>query len=137
MLKAFSLIAVSAALVVLGLLAARDMDPAPETLRQMFTQRWNLDFETLEKIPKPAAPWGDIRDFRIHAGNPLTQKVLRGAEPPFTTRPEGHFHLDVLVVLWREGKVRGALVQYDFENIKTGNTDLEISRTLILSDGKS
>lgn len=103
-----------------------------EPLYKRFETQWAEDVRALEASGKLPAVWKDVKDVKIIGGTPETKSWLKRIETPALGTPEGHHHMDVLVVVWDESGKRGVLLQYNIEDGKTGNTLLELGRTLIL-----
>lgn len=98
-------------------------------------RQWREDVEKLEASGKLPPAWFDIKDMEIIGGTPETKEWLARIHlPPLKTRTDGHYHLEVLVVVWEEDGKRGTLVQYNLEDFKTKNNIYELGRTLILSE---
>ncbi len=102
-------------------------------LFRRFERQWIEDVRQLEASPKLPKQWFDVKEFEIIGGTPETKKWLRQIEVPLKANPEGKHRMDVLVVVWEEEGVRGVLVQYNLEELKSKNNIWELGRTLILS----
>ena len=134
MIRALSLIILAIAFGLVGYVAYDNYVDSPRPLAETFEREWRADVEHMMASGKLPPTWADVREIRLIGGNPPTKNLLKHVTPPLSTRKDGQHRLEILVVLWTEDHKRGALVQYDFENLKTRNTTLEISRTLILDD---
>lgn len=104
---------------------------APPYLK--FERLWEEDVDQLEKSGRLPKGWSDLKDIDVIGGTPETKKWLRLVKVPIKTVSNGKHRMDVLVVVWEEEGVRGVLVQYNLEDIKTKNNLWELGRTFILS----
>lgn len=102
-------------------------------LVKRFERQWAADVVEMEASGKLPAAWHDIGQIKIIGGTPETRNWLDHVQAPLRPNPQGQHRMEVLVVIWEENGKRGALVQYNLEDGKTGNTIREIGRTLILS----
>jgi hypothetical protein len=116
------------AFVLLNMWSARN---AP--LWKRLEHRWAEDVELMESSGKLPAAWADVKSYDLIGGTPESRAWLKLIHPPLKTNPKGRHRMDVLVVGWEESGKRGALIQYNIEDLKTKNTVSEIGRTLILS----
>lgn len=115
--------------IVLDLWSTRN---AP-LFRKLETQ-WAEDVKLLESSKNLPQGWFDVKEVEVFGGTPETKAVLRKIKIPVGVKKENGDHkLEVLVVVWEEEGKRGALIQYNLVNLKTGNMIKEIGRTLILS----
>jgi hypothetical protein len=96
--------------------------------------QWNDDIARLEASHKLPPSWNDVKEIKIIGGTPETKALLPRLEVPLKANPEGHFGMEILLVLWEESGKRGILIQYNIEDLKTKNTVAEIGRTLILDE---
>jgi hypothetical protein len=96
--------------------------------------QWAQDVELLESSKKLPPGWFDVKEVEITGGTPETKGILRKIRIPVQVKKEdGQHKVEVLVVVWEEEGKRGALIQYNLVNLKTGNMIWELGRTLILS----
>jgi len=102
-------------------------------LWKRFEQRWTADVALMQDSGKLPLAWFDVKEYALIGGTPETRGWLKLVHPPITTNPQGKHRMDVLIVGWEESGKRGALVQYNIEDLVTKNTVREIGRTLILS----
>jgi hypothetical protein len=107
------------------------MRNAPLPMR--LERQWRDDVEQLEASKKLPPGWFDVKDIEVYGGSPETKDWLKQIQVPLSTKKDGHFKLDVLVVAWEEEGKRGTMVQYDLVDLKSGNNIWELGRTLILS----
>lgn len=103
------------------------------SLPRRLERQWTADVADLEASGKLPAAWREVGEIKIIGGTAETRDWLDRIHPPLTSRAGGKNRMEVLVVVWEENGKRGALVQYNIEDLKTGNTLSEIGRTLILS----
>lgn len=129
----FDLFFIGVALATLAylLLGTYSVRNAPDW--KMLERRWAADVHLLEASGKLPPEWSHVKELEFIGGTPETRAWLKLMKAPLRTNPRGTFRMDVLVVAWREGARRGALIQYDIEDLKTKNMVREIGRTLILS----
>ena len=113
------------------LLSAWSSRNAPLWLR--FERAWAADVALLESSGTLPPEWAKVRQFELIGGTPETRAWLKRVAIPLRTNPRGTYRMDVLIVAWEESGKRGALVQYNIEDLKTKNTIREIGRTLILT----
>lgn len=113
------------------LLSAWSLRNAPLWVR--FERAWAADVAALEASGKLPAAWADVRELELIGGTPESRAWLKRIKIPLRTNPRGQSRMDVLVVAWDEAGKRGALVQYNIEDLKTKNMRAEIARTLILT----
>ncbi len=99
--------------------------------------QWRNDVEDLEASKRLPSSWFDVKELEVIGGTPETKDWLQRIQVPLKTKPGGGFHLEVLVVAWEEEGKRGALVQYNLVDIKSGNNIWELGRTFILSKPKA
>jgi hypothetical protein len=118
----------TASFVLLDFWSSRN---APPYLK--FERLWQEDVEQLEKSGKLPKGWSDLKDIEVIGGTAETKKWLRLVTTPIKTTPNGKHRMDVLVVVWEEDGVRGVMVQYNLEDLKTKNNIWELGRTFILS----
>lgn len=102
-------------------------------LPKRFERQWAADVTELEASGKLPAAWSEVGEIKIIGGTRETRDWLDHVKSPLKPNPQGRHRMEVLVVIWEENGKRGALVQYNIEDGKTGNTLSEIGRTLILS----
>lgn len=102
-------------------------------LYKKFERQWRDDVKLLEASQRLPKPWFNVKDLEIIGGTPETKDWLKRIDIPLQTKLDGQFHLEVLVVAWEEDGKRGALVQYNLVDIKSGNNIWELGRTFILS----
>lgn len=115
--------------IVLDLWSSRN---AP-LFRRLETQ-WADDVRLLETSKNLPPGWFDVKEVEIFGGTPETKAILRKIKVPVGIKKhDGEHKLEVLVVVWEEEGKRGALIQYNLVNLKSGNMIKEIGRTLILS----
>ena len=94
--------------------------------------QWAQDVEDLESSKKLPPPWFDVREIELYGGTPETKNWLKRIEIPVTAKkPNGNHKLEVLVVAWEEDGKRGALIQYNLVDLKSGNMIWELGRTLM------
>ena len=127
----FLFIGAAVAAFAFVLLNAWSVRNAP--LWKRLERRWAADVTLLEDSGKLPPAWFDVKSIDISGGTPETRGWLKLIHSPLKTNPTGQHRMDVLVVAWEEDGKRGALVQYNIEDLKTKNTVSEIGRTLILS----
>ncbi len=102
-------------------------------LDKRFERQWRSDVRMLEESGKLPKPWWDLREVLIIGGTPETKKMLRLVEHPVKTKPDGAHRMEILIVAWEEEGVRGVMVQYNIENIKSKENVYELGRTLVLN----
>lgn len=95
--------------------------------------QWAADVRGLESSGKLPESWKQVKEIEVIGGTPETKAWLKRMQIPLKANPEGTNKMEVLVVVWEEAGKRGAMIQYNIEDIKTRNNLLEIGRTLILS----
>jgi hypothetical protein len=100
-------------------------------------RQWTDDVEQLEASGKLPPSWSDVSDIEVVGGTPETREWLPRIQVPLKTKAKGGHKMEVLVVVWEEDGKRGALVQYNITDAKTGNNVWELGRTFILSRPKS
>ncbi len=106
-------------------------------LFRKFEMQWATDVRLLEESGKLPKGWFDVREIELIGGTPETKTWLSRIEVPLRAKnPDGHHKLEVLVVIWEEEGTRGALVQYNLVNLKTGNMIFELGRTLLFRKPK-
>ena len=106
-------------------------------LYKRLERQWAEDVEKLEDSKKLPKEWYDVREIEVIGGTPETKDWLGRIHVPLTPKKDGHYKLEVLVVVWEEDGKRGTLVQYDLIDPKTGNNFWERGRTFILSKPKN
>jgi hypothetical protein len=102
-------------------------------LYKRLERQWAEDVANLEASGKLPKAWFDVRGIELIGGTPETKEYLSRIHIPFTPKKDGHFKLEILVVMWEEEGKRGTLLQYNLVDLKTQNNFWELSRTLILS----
>lgn len=102
-------------------------------LSKRFERQWREDVHQLEDSGKLPKPWFDLKEVLIIGGTPETKKMLRQVQHPLKTNPKGEYRMEVLIVAWEEEGVRGVMVQYNLEDIKSKENLYELGRTLILN----
>lgn len=102
-------------------------------LSQRFERQWHEDVRQLEASGKLPKPWFDLKEVVVIGGTPETKKMLRLVQHPLETKPQGAYRMEILIVAWEEEGVRGVLVQYNLEEIKSRENLFELGRTLILN----
>jgi len=106
-------------------------------LYKKLERQWIEDVDDLEASGKLPKEWHDVGVVETIGGTPETKDWLQRIEVPIKPHTGGHYKLEILVVAWDEDGKKGALIQYDLENAKTGATTWETGRTLILSKPQS
>lgn len=100
---------------------------------QRFQRLWYNDVRLMEDSGKLPKPWWNIKEVTVVGGTPDTKKMLRQVAHPIKTSPDGQYNMEILIVYWEEEGVRGVLVQYNIEDIKSRENVFEEGRTLVLS----
>lgn len=105
-------------------------------LWERLERQWSNDVDNLEASKKLPKEWYDVGQVEVVGGTPETKEWLARIHVPVRPKTNGKNKLDVLVVVWEEEGKRGAMVQYNLLDGKTGNNILELGRTFILSKPK-
>jgi hypothetical protein len=106
-------------------------------LYKRLERQWQDDVDNLEASHKLPGPWFDVRDLEMYGGTPESRNWIKRIHIPIKTKKDGHYKMEVLLVAWEEDGKRGALVQYNLVDLKSGNNIWELGRTYILSAPKS
>jgi hypothetical protein len=122
-----------AAAAILAIVAMDVWDQQTAPIYKRLERQWHDDIRELEDSKKLPAAWFDVGQIEIVGGTNETKDWLKHIQSPLTPKANGHYKLDVLLVGWEETGKRGAMIQYNLEDLGTKNTIWELGRTLILS----
>ncbi|MFK8137234.1 MAG: hypothetical protein AB8E15_02635 [Bdellovibrionales bacterium] len=92
-------------------------------------QIWKADIKKLRSKKKLPKYFYSVKEI---AYSPMTEKaakMLSRARIPIPLNYKGKFKLNVAVDDWKQKRESGAVVHYQFVDIKSGNTQFELSRT--------
>lgn len=131
LLKLFSLIALSAVLL-LGFDIWQNYSINSELSEsKKFELLWKQDVNKLRKTKKWKSLWRQLKLVEVFPSDKKAKKWMKKIRPPVAPQnpKAGKLKLEVLIMSWKTGGKRGAIVQYNFIDLKSNNMFLEVGRT--------
>lgn len=93
---------------------------------------WEQDLQLLRAAKKLPPGFDDVKEIQIIPGSDNAKVWLKEIQVPIKVRNEGQHKMEVLVLTWEEGEVKGAIVQHNLVDLKTNNMIWELGRTYVL-----
>jgi len=103
-----------------------------QPIGKRFSELWARDVSMLKAAHIFPPGIFDLKSYELSAATERTQSWKPDISIPFGTDPNGHFHLEILLLSWEEGSKEGAIVQYNLIDMRSKDMTWELGRTFVL-----
>lgn len=113
----------------LGLELQRELEM---TEAQRISRFWSLDMAKLGREDHLHTGFNSLKSFEFFTPSELATEWAKNLEVPFTTRDDGKYHLEILVLSHEDEGERAVVIQMDLVDLETNNLVWEVGRTYSL-----
>lgn len=97
-----------------------------------FAKAWRADLALLKQSGHFPKAWENLSDAEFSSTEATVQDWFKATSLPFMLKKNGGYKLQILAVHYIDKNRYGVMIQYNWIDLKTGNTVGELARTLKL-----
>lgn len=120
---------IAAVLITSGFLFKRAVSPYTASVSSRLGIAISEDLASLKRKNALPQQFGNLKSFEASTESSTFKPWIDDLKVALPTAPSGTYSLQVFIFFYIDGKKYGANVQYDLVNIKTNNTDWELTRS--------
>lgn len=99
---------------------------------QKFARAWREDLLLLEQSKHFPEAWKSLNEVKFSSPDGLVEEWFKQTKSPFVTDNQARYRLEILALHQINGYRYGVMLQYNWVDVKTGDTVGELGRTLRL-----